>query len=1220
MDSDHENDNRTLKNVFAKKNLNTKNNIINVNDNKLITKCQCNFDSQIAYIVKNIKDDIQEHITIIEYLDTDHKKLRKYVEKGKKILVCENGNELMKYESNKRKSHFVHKNYSNNEMSEWHKNWQNQFDNIEITIGNRRADAICGNFVLEFQHSDIKKEYVDSRTKNYMDNNKILLWIIDCNDRIIIEDIINNEYILTFKNSWLYEKFIDQEFIYLDINNKIFRINPKSVKCNMINVKEYKTKSDFIKSIKENKNIWNDIDIDNGIIYHNQRGAGCGKTYESIQLMNNDDRFINKEIFIYLTKMHSAVEVVYNEIKSQEKDSRLENLEFDKINGEVGEYENKKYKISYKNKKTNKKCDIFIGTIDSFMFAIGDKNAKGKDYFLEIVKSIKNGTVNVNKNGSITYAKQSVKVNQKCLIVIDEAQDLDSDYIKAFGKIITVTGIDVYVIGDKLQSILFEHNIHTYLEDNKLQGINIQINKGYNIVKRFHNTQFIDFVNNIINYKKYNLFPITGICNAINCKYKHNNDKKPYKIFEIPNIIKDINKIDDRLEEIVEKVLKYMKKQIKKHNYLPNNFMFIFPILKQNFLANRLEATIQNFWITQFENSKYRKKVLVKNNYWKNKLDNSKYNQYIYMHKSDEGKSINLKESENMTRILSIHSSKGNGCEVVFLFGLSESALNKFSKKTGNLIYDSLLHVAITRQKQSLYIGLENINDDIRKRFSNMYIETTDSNKPFINDISKHINYEKIIDFSFQNDDNFNKINNTIIIPNNYKNILDNEQNSIIIDMGHHTIRFHVMYYNLLSLIVENETIESDDENKDYDQFKTILKKISKLKIYNCKYKDYYKKINQITDNNKKKDRIDTKEIPVLCFDTDDNTKYNKYTKIIEKFMKCIQQKIITSNPKLPILCPLETVILWHMIYIHENGKYADIHIMDLYSIMYCYDDCSNSIDEEHNNHFKCICKNEFTEGNNTNDTSSYKEIRDAITKHYEKNKQIKTIYDNYKKYIKDLNDKSTFKYNILHTIWYGSENENFQIFYKYKIIAYSDKHVIQFIIKPQFNTINFNEIICNALLSKFMILNTKKGNNHKKYNNKKIITCIITLDSDKPIFYELNIDKNNNELKNIIKEYLICEYSSKHETIYDLYIFCKKTKPDNMNSFEYIISEFPKQTPKYIKDYFDNINNMIKKNKSDKSKLLENVNDKNIFLKNMNDELYKAIDNFLLDDSDNDY
>ncbi len=52
----------------------------------------------------------------------------------------------------------------------------------------------------------------------------------------------------------------------------------------------------------------------------------------------------------------------------------------------------------------------------------------------------------------------------------------------------------------------------------------------------------------------------------------------------------------------------------------------------------------------------------------------------MFLHKNDEGKSINLKESENATRIMSIHASKGTGCEVVFLLGINEQTLRVFSK------------------------------------------------------------------------------------------------------------------------------------------------------------------------------------------------------------------------------------------------------------------------------------------------------------------------------------------------------------------------------------------------------------------------------------------------------------------------------------------------------------------------------------------------------------
>ena len=54
---------------------------------------------------------------------------------------------------------------------------------------------------------------------------------------------------------------------------------------------------------------------------------------------------------------------------------------------------------------------------------------------------------------------------------------------------------------------------------------------------------------------------------------------------------------------------------------------------------------------------------------------------------------------------MTIHSAKGNGREVVILLNMCEKSLKIFSKNEINLIYDSFLHVAVTRCKHQLYIG-----------------------------------------------------------------------------------------------------------------------------------------------------------------------------------------------------------------------------------------------------------------------------------------------------------------------------------------------------------------------------------------------------------------------------------------------------------------------------------------------------------------------------------
>jgi hypothetical protein len=178
------------------------------------------------------------------------------------------------------------------------------------------------------------------------------------------------------------------------------------------------------------------------------------------------------------------------------------------------------------------------------------------------------------------------------------------------------------------------------------------------------------------------------------------------------------------------------------------------------------------------------------------------------------------------------------------------------------------------------------------------------------------------------------------------------------------------------------------------------------------------------------------------------------------------------------------------------------------------------------------------------------------------------------------LTDSSNFSYNIYHTVSLKGENENFSINSKYIIIAYSDKYTIFCIIKPQFNKLNFNEVISNTIFNQYLINNSndRHENNFKEYNNTKIITCILTLDSVQPIFINSNMNKSND----IIKEYMINKYSIEHYKIYDFYIYCKENKPKNKDSICYTYDELVtyEKLPKYIKDYFYDIKKDLEKNK----------------------------------------
>ena len=299
-----------------------------------------------------------------------------------------------------------------------------------------------------------------------------------------------------------------------------------------------------------------------GQVYFNQRGAGCGKTYESIQLLN---KFKNKKIIVYLTKTHSAKEVIYGELRSQYNDGHLYNISL------VSETLDKKYKIVLK--RLHEEFIILIGTIDSFTYSIYDKSDQlnALDPFNDIVNKIHEGKI----IREINYGNTQIKIDYETLIIIDEAQDLGKNYMEAFVTIVNKTKTDLYIIGDKLQSIWDTKNIYTCIEDADITKITKS--DGINKVMRFHNEQFKYFVNSLVPYHKYNLPKVEQICDRP-CKYEHETIK-PYTMFEVPSTFR--TDIDD-MYNVIRNIKTYMCQEIDKYNYVPNNFMFIFPILKKN--------------------------------------------------------------------------------------------------------------------------------------------------------------------------------------------------------------------------------------------------------------------------------------------------------------------------------------------------------------------------------------------------------------------------------------------------------------------------------------------------------------------------------------------------------------------------------------------------------------------------------------------------------------
>lgn len=108
-------------------------------------------------------------MTVIAYDENNNKiNVEDYDKLIHKIIKCKKAHELIYISPIRKIKHFRHKNndekckYNIYHMTEWHKKWQERLADVggkkEIVFEDNRADITFNNFVIEFQHSDIKKK------------------------------------------------------------------------------------------------------------------------------------------------------------------------------------------------------------------------------------------------------------------------------------------------------------------------------------------------------------------------------------------------------------------------------------------------------------------------------------------------------------------------------------------------------------------------------------------------------------------------------------------------------------------------------------------------------------------------------------------------------------------------------------------------------------------------------------------------------------------------------------------------------------------------------------------------------------------------------------------------------------------------------------------------------------------------------------------------------
>ncbi len=1156
-----------------------------------MNKCMLNFDTSIAYDKKG------KEITINKYIN-------KYIDKQKSIF-CENNHELIFVNGEKKKAYFKHKNSCDivSDMTIWHNEWQNNFKKTEICfpkineeqISERRADVLISkhNIILEIQHSQIDKDEVDARKHDYELNNKRIYWLLHGNDTIKIHNLetVNRTILEFISEPWKYESFENFDYIFIDIDDLIYKIYPKYVKSRMIDVDNPMSKEQFIKNIKKNKEILYNIDLPvQSTMYLKQQGAGNGKTFGLIQMLDSKE-FEQYNAFIIVTKQHSAKTIILNEFKEQLNKGYLKNIEtITKMDsnkeGEEEYKKGKKYKIEYINTKTNSKCKLIIATMDSLMYSLGNKMENSDlNKFTSLINSIINDFI--PDTISISGIQ---KLNKKTCLICDETQDLSENYAKAIYRLMRNYYIDSYIVGDKLQSIMFTDNAFTYLSNNDLPYINKKIQDSTNICRRFTNQYLVDFVNNAVDFNKFNL-PTIKPYNSENT-----NLKEELIIFEGKTIYnEDDDEIEDIINDEIETILKHYMYEVEKKNRNPEDFLIVTPFTRNNPLCDALETSI--------------------NMYWNNKNNNNKYKNYAIFHKSDEGTSINLEESDKSTRIVSIHTSKGDGRKVVFVIGLDEQSLLKFSKECNNLLYESLLHVAITRMKETLYFRYIKNNDDVHNKIIKAAKELNINVQEKIK-ISNFVKYNTIVD-NLKNYDDYEKIKKYLLIDENIFEDEIQEKNKKVIDMENHLIRYVSMSLLLQIKIISHENNNINKEIKRQLMAKYLSAKRTIIKETNTWIEHYnilkeHSKKKRLLNKNPNYNHENLRYISILQI-SKKGKDYIKLYEILLDFCKNVKRKIqeiVDNNENNYQLCPLECIIL-HYILEFEYGFNTTLTIIELYNIINSYSKCFTYDLVGHDN---CLCKEKF---NNTQTITN--KLQQDLVNHYQLLSNIGLIYDNF------LQKYSKVNWLKNHTIFYSGTTSDIYLSKRYDMLGYDNDTVYIISIKPQFNDLNKEEFKFDILFDTLLIHNIENNNmdnenkNKERFSNKLVKIIVFTLDKNNYIVIDYNqqVKENNDELLKYIQNKIIDKYIVESKLLFVKYLRYvqefQKDKPQKI--INKIIEKIKnKDTPDFFVDIFKRIEFQIEDeiNIAKQQEILNKYKNEELFQNHVKINIERAIIRFM--------
>jgi hypothetical protein len=506
----------------------------------------------------------------------------------------------------------------------------------------------------------------------------------------------------------------------------------------------------------------------------------------------------------------------------------------------------------------------FFSTIDMFIFNVFKyvKNNSNVEYtfsnndnqWVGMCKYIIQNIVYLSHIGIGNY-EDVVTENDIVYLICDEVQNMP--YYKILSLLSLVSKFPNWKLkltGDHLQKTLNDEymNIYecytayiknqyndSYLTNNELEIVknilgSIDFTEGikcdpYGYHKRSRNKTLVEYINRVLNnfnifetYIDYNIKPynfyedhnpseIWDKNPVININYKSQNESSKNSI--------DVDEDNDN-DGI------YKNGEIKR---MANDILsLIFNLINNESVDKHGSKTKYNandiLLITPSPNSNTGKKIFTQVSGMLLDL-----NIPAVIHKSEDGQPIDLTESENAVRMMSIQGSQGTGRKICILVDLSEQNLIYHNAGRESIKYHSFINVSITRAlNEFYYFGFS--DDYISSKLKKSLHTSADEDNDFSNMIACNSIYKIAINNIQLNSNNSEYINL-------YNNLLELSKSNPLKDMAHHTQR-----YELLRMYFDIILFEQSLKNlavKPYPQMIMYFRLISTFNLKETTYREY---------------------------------------------------------------------------------------------------------------------------------------------------------------------------------------------------------------------------------------------------------------------------------------------------------------------------------------------------------------------------------------------